>query len=74
MIPLPTRGTEQMEIAASKGAGELLKWEDIQKMRYSWNVISEVMRICPPVSGGYRVATVDFTYEGYTIPKGWKVN
>ncbi|KAL5560291.1 hypothetical protein UlMin_036502 [Ulmus minor] len=32
---------EQMEISKAKGDGELLNWEDIQKMRYSWNVACE---------------------------------
>jgi cytochrome P450 family 26 subfamily A len=35
--------TEQVDIAKSKEPGELLKWEDFQKMRCSWNVISEVL-------------------------------
>ncbi|XP_030449991.1 beta-amyrin 28-monooxygenase-like [Syzygium oleosum] len=65
---------EQREIAASKARGELLWWEDLQKMRYSWNVISEVMRMSAPVFGSFRQALVDFTYEGYTIPKGWKLH
>ncbi|WMV08806.1 hypothetical protein MTR67_002191 [Solanum verrucosum] len=64
---------EHIEIASSKKEGEFLNWDDIQKMKYSWNVISEVMRITPPILGAYREAIVDINYEGYHIPKGWKL-
>ncbi|KAF8041134.1 hypothetical protein BT93_B3145 [Corymbia citriodora subsp. variegata] len=65
---------EQREIAMQKqSAGEGLTREDVQKMRETWSVVLEAMRLVPSALGGFRVALEDFTFCGYTIPKGWKL-
>ncbi|XP_057718023.1 beta-amyrin 28-monooxygenase-like [Arachis stenosperma] len=64
---------EQMEIGKSKLEGDLLNWNDINKMRYSWNVACEAMRMTPIAPGGFREALHDFTFNGFSIPKGWKL-
>ncbi|XP_032808017.1 cytochrome P450 26B1-like [Petromyzon marinus] len=42
-------------------------------LRYLDCVVKEVLRLLPPVSGGYRTALKTFELEGCQIPKGWSV-
>ncbi|XP_057441236.1 taxadiene 5-alpha hydroxylase-like [Lotus japonicus] len=65
---------EQEEIAKGKpSGGEPLTWEDLSKMKYTWRVAQETLRMVPPVFGGFRKAATDIEYGGYFIPKGWQI-
>ncbi|KAG0530699.1 hypothetical protein BDA96_05G209200 [Sorghum bicolor] len=64
---------EQDEIANKKGTDGALTWEHVSSMKYTWRVALETLRTVPPVFGSFRTATKDIEYQGYHIPKGWKV-
>ncbi|VAH29511.1 unnamed protein product [Triticum turgidum subsp. durum] len=64
---------EHEEIARNKGDGEALTWEDLTKMKFTWRVAQETLRIVPPVFGNFRRALEDVEFDGYSIPKGWQV-
>jgi len=63
---------EQKKIAMEK-VGDLLCWDDTRKMKYTWQVIQETMRIQPIVPWATREAIKEIEYGGFTIPKGWKL-
>ncbi|XP_068955351.1 cytochrome P450 26C1 isoform X3 [Petaurus breviceps papuanus] len=50
-----------------------LSLEQLSRLHYLDCVIKEVLRLLPPVSGGYRTALQTFELDGYQIPKGWSV-
>ncbi|XP_062222283.1 abscisic acid 8'-hydroxylase 1 [Phragmites australis] len=65
---------EQEEIARSKASsGEPLTWADTRRMRMTSRVIQETMRVASILSFTFREAVEDVEYQGYLIPKGWKV-
>ncbi|PKU74080.1 abscisic acid 8'-hydroxylase CYP707A2-like [Dendrobium catenatum] len=69
---------EQEEIRRSKGKIEGdeeggLNWADTKRMPVTCRVIQETMRVASILSFTFREAVEDVEYEGYLIPKGWKV-
>ncbi|TVU38842.1 hypothetical protein EJB05_12234, partial [Eragrostis curvula] len=62
------------EVAKSKkDDGEALTWEDLAKMKLTWRVALETLRLVPPIFGNFRTAIQDIEFDGYTIPEGWQV-
>ena len=51
-----------------------LSWTEVQKMKYTWRVAQELMRLIPPVLGNFRRALKDISFGGYDISKGWQVH
>ncbi|KAF7809526.1 abscisic acid 8'-hydroxylase CYP707A2-like [Senna tora] len=67
---------EQESILKSKqenGEEEVLNWTDTKKMTITSRVIQETLRLASILSFTFREAVQDVEYEGYLIPKGWKV-
>ena len=50
-----------------------LSVESIRSMTYLDQVMKEVLRLIPPVGGGFRKVIADCEFGGYRIPKGWRV-
>ncbi|MEY4518544.1 MAG: hypothetical protein RLZZ499_1143 [Cyanobacteriota bacterium] len=46
---------------------------DLQAMTYLEQVLKEVMRLIPPVGGGFRKAIATFEFAGYRIPQGCNI-
>ncbi|GJN06639.1 hypothetical protein PR202_ga24390 [Eleusine coracana subsp. coracana] len=64
---------EQDEIARNIRPEDALTWDDVARMKYTWKVAMESLRMVPPVFGSFRTATKAIEYQGYHIPQGWKV-
>ncbi|KAJ3681579.1 hypothetical protein LUZ60_014152 [Juncus effusus] len=65
---------EQEEIIRSKEEETAsLTWADTKSMTVTTRVIQESMRVASVLSFTFREAVQDVEFEGYLIPKGWKV-
>ncbi|HBK97752.1 MAG TPA: cytochrome P450 [Microcoleaceae bacterium UBA10368] len=52
---------------------EPLTLEQLKQMTYLEQVLREVLRLVPPVGGGFRTVINACEFGGYEIPKGWSV-
>jgi retinoid hydroxylase len=50
-----------------------LTLEALKQMPYLDQILKEVLRVIPPVAGGFRVAVQDCEYNGFKIQKGWQM-
>ncbi|KAK9120312.1 hypothetical protein Syun_017929 [Stephania yunnanensis] len=68
--------TEEQEYVArnyKERCDEGLCWADTKKMPVTSRVIQETLRVASILSFTFREAVEDVEYQGYLIPKGWKV-
>uniref|UniRef100_A0A4W3JL12 Cytochrome P450, family 26, subfamily C, polypeptide 1 n=1 Tax=Callorhinchus milii TaxID=7868 RepID=A0A4W3JL12_CALMI len=64
---------EQCQVSQDCECQRYLRLETLSRLRYLDCVIKEVLRLLPPVSGGYRTALQTFELDGCQIPKGWNI-
>ncbi|XP_062927791.1 cytochrome P450 26C1-like [Mobula hypostoma] len=78
--------SREAELAEGRAAESEMEWlcgdcdcrrslslEVLGRLRYLDCVVKEVLRLLPPVSGGYRTALQTFELNGCQIPKGWNI-
>ncbi|CAL1386708.1 unnamed protein product [Linum trigynum] len=68
--------TEEQEAIAKEMISRekgVLNWGDTKQMPITSRVIQETLRVASILSFTFREAVEDVEYEGYLIPKGWKV-
>jgi retinoid hydroxylase len=53
-------------------AGRPLDFELLKQMPYLDQILKEVLRMVPPVGGGFRSVIKDCEYAGFQIPAGWQ--
>nr|ANP24202.1 cytochrome P450 family 26 member 1 [Branchiostoma lanceolatum] len=50
-----------------------LSLEQVGRLTYVGQVVKEVLRISPPIGGGFRTAQKTFELDGFQVPEGWTV-
>lgn len=60
---------EQLQL----GTSEKLTQQDLREMKYLDQVLQEVLRLIPPVGGGFRKVIQTCQFNGIEFPEGWSV-
>ncbi|KAL3530777.1 hypothetical protein ACH5RR_010099 [Cinchona calisaya] len=68
-----TREQEEIQRIRTKDNNRGLMWEDTRHMPLTSKVIQETLRSASILSFTFREAVQDVEFQGYLIPKGWKV-
>ncbi|XP_051883301.1 cytochrome P450 26C1-like [Pristis pectinata] len=66
-------GSETRRLCGDCDCRRSLSLQVLGRLRYLDCVVKEVLRLLPPVSGGYRTALQTFELNGCQIPKGWNI-
>ncbi|CAK9133701.1 unnamed protein product [Ilex paraguariensis] len=66
---------EQKQVLKARegSSAGMLGWNEVQKMKYTWRVAQELMRLTSPAFGNFKRTTRDISFGGFDIPKGWQV-
>ncbi len=65
---------EQRDLMAQwESSSAQVTMAQLKQMPYLDQVIKEVERLFPPVSGGFRGVVKPFEFKGYRVPQGWSV-
>ncbi|MBD2295696.1 cytochrome P450 [Anabaena sphaerica FACHB-251] len=60
---------EQQQITCT----DMLTSEHLKQMTYLDQILKEVLRVIPPVGGGFREVIQSCEFNGYRIPQGWSL-
>ncbi|GFY89596.1 cytochrome P450, family 707, subfamily A, polypeptide 4 [Actinidia rufa] len=67
------KGEQKAMYESNDGGKKPLTWAQTRNMPVTYKVLLESLRMASIISFTFREAVVDVEYEGYLIPKGWKV-
>ncbi|XP_068307564.1 beta-amyrin 11-oxidase-like [Pyrus communis] len=64
---------EENMVMHKNKTGEFITCEDVSKMEYTNKVVKETIRLANISAFSFRLATNEAEYQGYRIPKDWRV-